>query len=376
MNPFISTFFRSSSFSKPRAERRSTWRHSWLVLALLAGSAVACSDDSDDGGDGKASDDCEALCDRNLDCPMDPDRDECVSTCEALVDTCPDEGEALLKCTLKRSDSDYECDESGETSLKAGLCETETNELIACVAGGGDDTDDSTEDETGDGNATSDDETDETDDSGTSTDTDDTGASTDTDDTPSEPAENDDYAERCQATCSELAVLNCDQSASECEAECVAAAEIAVGLDCAAALNASVECTLADVSDNMECDEDGSPAPKEGVCEEEQLQLFSCLLGGGLDDEELEAATTACAAHCENDSPPVECAAPPPCQEVCVAFFVYYGANCGQLYIDYSACTGEGDASQWTCDEDGAPVYGGAECDDVGSEFLACIQDS
>lgn len=369
MNCFTSLFFRYSFPTPHAADPRLT--KLWAALALIAAcGGSGCSNDADGGegdgdgdGDSKGDEqaDCKALCDRTLDCPMDPDPEDCLDTCETLAKACPNQAHTLVECSLARPDSDYECDESGETALKDGICEKETSGLFTCVLGGAGDTTD--------GDTSSD-----------STSGDESNASTDTDDTdmPADPGEQSGNAAFCQSACNEMAALGCEQSQAECEGECIAGFEAAADLECETALAALFECSLADVVANLECDDDGSAVAKQGVCAAEQLRIISCEFGDELSEDEIDAATVACVQHCESKAgdPPIECSAPTSCEATCIVSLAYLGTECGHLFIDYSACTAAADASDWACDEDGAPAYEGAACEDAELALFTCISAS
>jgi hypothetical protein len=53
--------------------------------------------------------------------------------CRQLYAACPTESRAFGECGLARPDSDFECDDYGETVLVDGVCDAEANAVIVCA---------------------------------------------------------------------------------------------------------------------------------------------------------------------------------------------------------------------------------------------------
>lgn len=99
-----------------------------VTFVALTLFTFGCSDDSENEAEAVT---CSALCSRTIDCPNDPDPD-CVSDCANLKLLCPTELDANLVCFMALPDSNLECDDEQETSIREGLCSNEQTALAAC----------------------------------------------------------------------------------------------------------------------------------------------------------------------------------------------------------------------------------------------------
>ncbi len=80
---------------------------------------------------------CVALCANtaNGNCPNDPAAAQCGSECETArggLTKCQSEYDAFLSCAAAQSADNLECDSSGITSVKSGVCATEIAAFQAC----------------------------------------------------------------------------------------------------------------------------------------------------------------------------------------------------------------------------------------------------
>jgi hypothetical protein len=100
-----------------------------------AGSGAGGSAGSGGAAGSSASGDagCEGLCARPLVCPGDT-RANCLSTCADAVELCPDETEALLRCSESLSDSDFQC--VGDNTIpNDDVCVSESGPFLRCLIG-------------------------------------------------------------------------------------------------------------------------------------------------------------------------------------------------------------------------------------------------
>lgn len=78
---------------------------------------------------------CRALCDVTAALACAPSSDECTARCQEMwgFGACANQMRDFVVCASGHSAGDFECDEEGQPSLKAGLCEAEQELAAKCV---------------------------------------------------------------------------------------------------------------------------------------------------------------------------------------------------------------------------------------------------
>ncbi len=136
--------------------------HPIITVSLLAVALTsACANDSDPADsdpedsdvemtEATEADVCTTLCERfvEVDCSGDDPLGICEEECRELLDgECESLVQTYYECVADEPLSSFECDGSGETTVKVGVCSDEEADMIDCFqGGGGSDTDVSTGD--------------------------------------------------------------------------------------------------------------------------------------------------------------------------------------------------------------------------------------
>lgn len=106
---------------------------SFVLLALAVTLSFGCSDDDEFSSPTWT---CEQSCEYSIGCDNDP-VDDCLTQCQVLLATCPAETQASLDCGANTPETDFECDEDGETSPKDGVCSETFTAVLDCLVAAG-----------------------------------------------------------------------------------------------------------------------------------------------------------------------------------------------------------------------------------------------
>ena len=180
------------------------------------------------GGTGGGGTLCEQRCAKTaeLNCPNDAN---CVAICQSAIDYapwCSDIMSSFVTCAEARPVTDWACDGTGHSALVSGVCETEAQAGISCVANG-------------------------------------------------PPAGMPDLSAECTATCNAMSSLPC--APANCVQTCND--KIANG-PCAGAVGLVTVCGAKLTAADYQCVQD-APVPLDGKCGAEINLLVTCLQAQG-----------------------------------------------------------------------------------------------